>query len=778
MKTVTIQEIAFRLREYCNVLHERFLEKPDKINVKKLLKSAQRFLPECPFETFSEEKHVCRLWKEHFPDSVEETVSLADAVCRNQFPIFSGTMKYDQEVDWHREYTTGRASPLKFYRDIDTIGSEYIDDVKILWEINRHNFMLFLGKAYMATGNRTYYEKWRELVVSWVDNNPYNMGINWESSLELAVRSINWIWASFFFKKELQRDRELQAKVFITLYLHGLHIRRHLSCYFSPNTHLTGEALGLLYLGKCFPQMKSSFGWTESAIKILESELFRQVFEDGGYFEMATYYHKYTIDFYIHYLLLNRNALISKPEIGSRIRRLIKHLVLLSEPDGTIPLLGDSDGGQLLFFNMEKNNIKGACCAGAVIFDDSELKHMCGSNFQEEAFWLLGPAGMHKFNAMESLQAKTCHSVNRDTGLFCFRTGMSDQDACLTVDCGDHGWGTCGHAHSDLLSFEWYSNGVKVIVDPGTYKYSGSNSLRNGYRSSQYHNTVTIDDVSQSIPSEAFKWRKIAHPKYSYAAFLGDFGYFEGEHDAYEHLGCNHKRIIGFFGNNVSIIIDAIKAEKPFSSLLCNFQFNEGHVTEIGNHIYQFHRRGVDNYIRFLSTIDFNVDILDGDIFPDYNYKLTAPKMRLIEKNVVRDHMVVSLLSSERQLIESFNFDGKGKLTSDYSSSEYNISIGDLDNNKAAHDLPCSIFYNDGSQVLIILRNGSVARNSTEDVRFKSNQKQDLFIATLKDGVLCLKTKQIPSSFSMPYEIREIFVGDNAISFQKTNDIIKLGSPL
>src|SRR2546430_5092825 len=34
------------------------------------------------------------------------------------------------------------------------------------------------------------------------------------------------------------------------LFLQGRHIETYLSTYYSPNTHLTGEALGLLYLGR------------------------------------------------------------------------------------------------------------------------------------------------------------------------------------------------------------------------------------------------------------------------------------------------------------------------------------------------------------------------------------------------------------------------------------------------------------------------------------------------------------------------------------------------
>jgi hypothetical protein len=39
---------------------------------------------------------------------------------------------------------------------------------------------------------------------------------------------------------------KFMARLLVYLAAHGRHIEKYLSHYFSPNTHLTGEALGLL----------------------------------------------------------------------------------------------------------------------------------------------------------------------------------------------------------------------------------------------------------------------------------------------------------------------------------------------------------------------------------------------------------------------------------------------------------------------------------------------------------------------------------------------------
>ena len=79
------------------------------------------------------------------------------------------------------------------------------------------------------------------------DANPPGIGINWASSLEVAFRLISWCWTLLLIRDcaralEPLRARRAGAPCGSTRRTS----RRYLSHYFSPNTHLTGEALGLL----------------------------------------------------------------------------------------------------------------------------------------------------------------------------------------------------------------------------------------------------------------------------------------------------------------------------------------------------------------------------------------------------------------------------------------------------------------------------------------------------------------------------------------------------
>src|SRR2546425_795942 len=63
-----------------------------------------------------------------------------------------------------------------------------------LRELTRHQHLITLAKAYRLTGEEKFADElflqWRQ----WQAENPYPIGVNWASSLEVAFRSLSWLW--------------------------------------------------------------------------------------------------------------------------------------------------------------------------------------------------------------------------------------------------------------------------------------------------------------------------------------------------------------------------------------------------------------------------------------------------------------------------------------------------------------------------------------------------------------------------------------------------------
>src|SRR5208282_1155287 len=135
----------------------------------------------------------------------------------------------------------------------------------------------------------------------------------WASTLEVAFRTLSWIWVDQLLAGTTAYA-EFRAELLAALSFHGRYIERYLSTYFSPNTHLLGEAVALLFLGALYPQFSGAGRWRESAWKIVLREAERQVRPDGVYFEQSLYYHVYALDFFLYArLLAARNGMEIPP---------------------------------------------------------------------------------------------------------------------------------------------------------------------------------------------------------------------------------------------------------------------------------------------------------------------------------------------------------------------------------------------------------------------------------------------------------------------------------
>ncbi len=498
--------------------------------------------------------------RERFPHALPQAAVRAEDILSGRYDLLGYRgLSFERgasAVDWHFDPVHGRRAPAEFWFDVP-----YLDprcgDHKIIWELNRHQHWLALGRAFWLTGDMRSRERCVTELEAWLEANPPLTGINWASMLELGFRSLSWLWAlAFFASPDATDETPWIADLLLALDRQLTHIERNLSYYFSPNTHLLGEALALYVCGRALPLLRRSPGREALGRRILLDEARRQIVSDGGHCERSTHYHRYTLDFYLLASIVSR---ITKDHAAGEFERAASRLAdaarLLADDRGELPQLGDDDGGMLFpMTGRPPRDIRDSLAVAAALLGRPDLQ--IGSA-PEETYWLLAHPSLAAMIDVSAGAGQPRHAIRsgalRDTGYYVSRSPRGDH---LVIDGGAHGYLNGGHAHADALSLTLTVAGRPLLVDPGTGAYTVDRALRDRLRSSQLHNTVVVDGRSQSIASGPFSWSTMASGRVRRWKTHKAFDYFEGAHDGYHPI--EHRRHVLTRHGDLMVVADAV----------------------------------------------------------------------------------------------------------------------------------------------------------------------------------------------------------------------------
>src|SRR5574338_64942 len=470
--------------------------------------------------------------RERFPSAAESARRVADKILDGKLNILGYTdVSVGSPIAWHRDPVHQRSAPRVFWSSVSFLDPA-IGDHKVIWEINRHQHWLALGRAAWLTSDRSYTRAIVGQLDSWLDDNPPLMGINWASMLELAFRTLSWIWTMPFLLSDADEDRSWLKRVLVAIDAQMEHVRHNLSRYFSPNTHLLGEALGLYVAGRSLPELTRSSLWADTGRSILLEEIDRQVLPDGGHAELSTHYHRYTLDFYLLALSVARlsgdHAAIERFEDVSR--RLARFARALADDRGQLPTIGDDDGGQLFpMCGRDPADATPSLAWAAALLGDPALA-VDPSAPPEEAFWLMAADPSLADWARDQAPASVRLSVFNDSGYAVADTNRGDH---IVLDGGRHGFLNGGHAHSDALSCTLTLGRKPLLIDPGTSTYTMEASVRDRMRASTSHNTAAVDGRTQSDPSGPFHWRTRVDAAFIGSRCLASGAWMAAQHDGY-----------------------------------------------------------------------------------------------------------------------------------------------------------------------------------------------------------------------------------------------------
>jgi Heparinase II/III-like protein/Heparinase II/III N-terminus len=500
--------------------------------------------------------------RERLPQQAELIVRQAEKICRHRFDLMGyEDLDCGEEIDWHCDHVHGKRAPRKPFYQIRYLDFEEVGDSKVTWELNRHQHFVTLAKAYWLTGEEKFpaeiFRQWRH----WHAVNPYPIGINWVSSLEVAFRSLSWLWMYFLLARSAVMPAGFHQQWLRAQALNGRHINRYLSTFFSPNTHLLGEAVALFFLGTLCPELRSSNDWKQRGWEIVLHESGRQVRADGFHFEQSTYYHVYALDFFLHAAILaSVNGLTLPAEFEHTLEKMLDALFVLSRP-GLPPRFGDDDGGRV--FDPARNcseHLLDPLATGAVLFGRGDFKFITGG-LREETLWLLGEQGVEEWDRVPTAPPKHESAALASSGIYIM---PGRELTCqLVVDAGPLGALAAGHGHADALSICVNSKGRALLSDSGTFEYVGDGPERNLLRGTGAHNTLRIDGADQSDVRGPFSWMHLPSAKAEVWIQGETFDLFVGSHDGFTRLAqpVMHQRWIFSLKGNFWVVRDLAVGE-------------------------------------------------------------------------------------------------------------------------------------------------------------------------------------------------------------------------
>lgn len=466
-----------------------------------------------------------------------EVLRTAGEIRQHRFPLLGMTVDTGPQIGWRRDYVNGKETGTDYFRLVPYLDASRAGDHKNIWELNRHQHLVLLAQAYLlGGGDENLAEIFTELE-SWEDANPFQRGINWASALEVAFRALSWLWINHLVGHEMQPG--LRSRFVESLYRHARHIDNNLSFYFSPNTHLLGEAVALHALGGLFPEFR------ELGAHVVADQMDKQVREDGSHFEQSTYYHVYALDMFVFHAVLENVSTAYR----AKLERMAEYLYAVLGPEYKLPFIGDDDGGRFFHPYGARDEFGRATLATCGIILNRPEWLRSRDDLNEQAVWWLGPQVL----ASEPVQVPMprASKIFADAGIAVMTAG----DRHIVIDAGPFGpWGS-GHSHSDTLSIVMRAGEQEILFDAGTYTYVGDEKWRNWFRSSAAHNTVRIDGGDQALPAGPFRWTDQPTTRIHRWESTDVQDYLDAE---CAYRGFTHRRRVRFIKPDVLIVTDEI----------------------------------------------------------------------------------------------------------------------------------------------------------------------------------------------------------------------------
>lgn len=452
----------------------------------------------------------------HRPDCAAATLRRAEDILAGRFSwLVPGYPDGADPIAWHALLDGPGEWPVEPASALDIESPNRPGDVRRIWELSRHQWLGTLARAHLLTGDDRYAEAIGDRLADWITRNPFGVGVHWLHAQEAALRIRSWLLALTATSRSTTIPADRRLLIYKLLWLHGEYVERTMSQSATTHNHLLTEAVGLLSLGVAVPALRRSRRAALRASSVLHGEVLKQFWEEGSPGEGATSYHLFVLESVVEALALRRHAVLPlDDEVRARVLAMLDFARRVIRPDGTVPLIGDADGGRgfRLTDLDDGGDRRGVLAAGALLLGRGDMA--CGlTEMPEEAAWLLGATAFDSWSGLRRDEPGPHARVFQCGGWAVLRSdplraaGSDAPLAHLVLSAGPTARrvGVAqSHQHCHGLSLSWWLDGEELLVDPGVWLYSGPDRMRAAFRGAAAHSGLQLDDRD---PFDVTTWR-------------------------------------------------------------------------------------------------------------------------------------------------------------------------------------------------------------------------------------------------------------------------------
>ncbi len=453
-----------------------------------------------------------------------------------------------------------------------------VEDIKFIWEPARFTWVYALVRAYQLSEDDTYVDTfWREFE-AFADINLVNLGPNWVSSQEVAIRLIAFIFAYQVFQNSPLSTPDRKYRLSITIADHAARIPPTLAyARAQNNNHLLTESAGLITAAKALPDHPGAKKWNELGWRWFNQSLQSQISNTGTYVQHSTNYHRLMlqVSLWVHSLAE------SLPEQTiERLAAATEWLLSLVDPKtGRAPNLGHNDGALLQpLASCAFHDFRPVAQAASIAFL-GERAYPTGP-WDEFTHWL-GLSEPEHEKSDDSDEPQGSPQISEFPG-----------SHIVLHNPRNHSWAlfrvanfSTRPAHADQLHLDLIWKGHNVTQDAGTYLYNAPHPWDNSLAKTQIHNTVTIEERDQMTRADRFLWLDWAQARVVHQHLAEGGTGFElvAQHDGYRDIGVTHRRAVTSDQTGTWLIEDSLLMEANQQKAQPNNQHRPGQ----GNRIYR-----------------------------------------------------------------------------------------------------------------------------------------------------------------------------------------------